>query len=157
MFSRREILEIAVRMEKNGENEYRKAINAVSDRALISLLEWMADEERAHADFFSRLIDQLEPFSKSPFVEEMDAGFLKELIGGSSLSLKEVDFAKVESAGELLSIFMDFEEDSILFYQMLLPMIDDSDTLAEVERIVAEEKSHIRKLKDKMAGKGIQG
>ena len=148
MFSKREILEIAVRMEKNGESEYRKAVNQVSDPALILLLDWMAAEEREHANFFSGLMDKLESFSKSPFVEEMDAEFLKDLIGGSSLSLKEVDFAKVDSVGELLNIFIGFEEDSILFYHMILPMIDDSDTRAEVERIVAEEKNHIRKLRD---------
>ena len=135
-------------MEKNGESEYRKAVNEVADRALISLLEWMAAEESEHANFFSGLKDKLESHSKSPFTEEMDAEFLKDLIGGSSLSLKEVDFAKVDSVGELLNIFIGFEEDSILFYHMILPMIDDSETLAEVERIVAEEKNHIRKLRE---------
>ncbi len=148
MFSEKEILEIAVRMEKNGEREYRKAVNEVSDRALIILLEWMAAEEREHANFFSRLIDKLESLSKSPFVEEMNAEFLKDLIGGSVLSLKEIDFATVDSVGELIDIFIDFEEDSILFYHMILPMIDDSDTLVQVERIVAEEKKHIRKLNE---------
>jgi rubrerythrin len=128
-------------------------VHEITDRTLILLLEWMADEEKAHADFFSGLINKPAPFSKSPFVEEMDAGFLKELIGGNSLSLNEVDFAKVDTVDELLNIFIGFEEDSILFYQMILPMIDDSSTLAEVERIVSEEKIHIRKLRDKMADK----
>ncbi len=156
MFSKREILEIAVRMEKNGESEYRKAVNEVTDRTLISLLEWMADEEREHANFFSSLMDKLDSFSKSPFGEEMDAAFLKDLIGGSALSLKEVDFTKVDSVGELLDVFIGFEEDSILFYQLVLPMIDDSGALAEIERIVAEEKNHIRKLREKIAEKGRQ-
>lgn len=147
MFSKREILEIAVRMEKNGESEYRKAVHEVTDRALVSLLEWMAAEEREHANFFSGLMDKLDSPSGNPFVEEMDAEFLKDLIGGSTLSLQEVDFAKVDSVGELLNIFIGFEEDSILFYHMILPMIDDSETVAEVERIVAEEKNHIRKIR----------
>ncbi len=147
MFSEREILEIAVRMEKNGENEYRKAAREVSDGALIESLQWMAAEEREHADFFSDLLGQLEARTKSPFGEEMDAGFLKDLIGGSSLSLKTVDFAQVESLEELLEIFIGFEEDSILFYQMITPMIDDSETRAQVERIVSEEQAHIKRLK----------
>jgi len=148
LFSKREILEIAVRMEKNGESEYRKAVHEVTDRALVSLLEWMAAEEREHANFFSGLMDKLDSPSGNPFVEEMDAEFLKDLIGGSTLSLQEVDFAKVDSVGELLGVFIGFEEDSILFYHMILPMIDDSETVAEVERIVAEEKNHIRKLRE---------
>ncbi len=148
MFSEREILEIAVRMEKNGENEYRKAIEKVSGRTLIASLEWMAAEEREHADFFSDLLGQLETRTKSPFGEEMDGAFLKDLIGGSSLSLKTVNFAQVESPEELLAIFIGFEEDSIMFYQMIMPMIDDRETRVRVERIVLEEKGHIKKLKE---------
>lgn len=148
MFSEREILEIAVRMEKNGENEYRKAVKAVSDRTLIESLEWMAAEESEHADFFSDLLGQLEEQTKSPFGEEMDAAFLKDLIGGSSLSLKTVDFAQVESLEELLAIYIGFEEDSILFYQMITPMIEDSETRSRVDRIVAEEQAHIKRLRE---------
>lgn len=148
MFSEKEILEIAVRMEKNGEREYRRAAAEISDQALIVLLEWMAAEESDHAIFFSGLIDKLASLSKGPFVEEMDASFIKDLIGGNTLSLKTVDFTKIDSVDELLNVFIEFEEDSILFYHMILPMIDDSDTLAQVERIVAEEKNHIRKLRE---------
>jgi len=135
-------------MEKNGETEYRKAVQEVSDRTLIESLEWMAAEEREHAVFFSDLLGQLETRTRSPFGEEMDAAFLKDLIGGSSLSLKTVDFARVKSLEELLNIFIGFEEDSILFYQMITPMIDDRETLARVERIIAEETGHIKRLKE---------
>ena len=148
MFSEREILEIAVRMEKNGENEYRKAVKAVSDQTLIESLEWMAAEEREHADFFSDLLGQLEEQAKSPFGMEMDGAFLRDLIGGSSLSLKTVDFAQVESLETLVTIFIGFEEDSILFYQMITPMIDDSETRDRVERIIAEEQAHIKRLRE---------
>ncbi len=148
MFSEREILEIAVRMEKNGEYEYRKAANEVSDRELIASLEWMAAEEREHADFFSGLMGELDTRSKSPFGVEMDGAFLKDLIGGSSLSLKTIDFAQVKSLEALVAIFIGFEEDSILFYQMITPMIEDSQTRDRVERIIAEEQAHIKRLRE---------
>ena len=148
MFSEREILEIAVRMEKNGEHEYRKAADEVSDQLLIESLRWMAGEEREHADFFSGLMGELDTRSKGPFGVEMDGAFLKDLIGGSSLSLKTVDFAQVESLEALLTIFIGFEEDSILFYQMITPMIEDSETRERVERIIAEEQAHIKRLKE---------
>ena len=148
MFSEREILEIAVRMEKNGENEYRKAADEVSEKVLIESLRWMAAEEREHADFFSGLLGELDTGAKSPFGIEMDGTFLRDLIGGSSLSLKSVDFAQIESLEELLTIFIGFEEDSILFYQMITPMIEDSETRERVERIIAEEQAHIKRLKE---------
>lgn len=148
MFSEREILEIAVRMEKNGENEYRKAAAEVSDQVLTESLHWMAAEEREHADFFTDLLDQLDAGTKSSFGQEMDASFLKDLIGGSSLSLKTVDFAQVESLEDLLTIYIGFEEDSILFYQMITPMIEDSETRDRVERIITEERAHIKRLRE---------
>ncbi len=148
MFSEKEILEIAIRMEKNGENEYRRAAGEVSDETLIASLEWMAEEERDHGRFFSGLLDELEVRAKSHFGEELDAAFLKDLIGGGTLSLKTVDFAEVESVTELLSIYIGFEEDSILFYEMITPMIDNLDTRFQVERIVAEERGHIKRLKE---------
>lgn len=148
MFSEREILEIAIRMEKNDENEYRKAAEQLSDETLVASLEWMADEEREHGNFFAGLLEELETRAKSRFGEEMDAAFLKDLIGGSSLSLKTVDFSGVEDAAELLNIYIGFEEDSILFYEMITPMIDNLDTRFQVERIVAEERAHIKCLKE---------
>lgn len=148
MFSEREILEIAIRMEKNGEHEYRKAAAELSDETLVTSLEWMADEEQEHAKFFTGLLDELDVRAKSHFGEELDATFLKDLIGGSSLSLKTVDFSQVGSIDELLNIYIGFEKDSILFYEMITPMIDNLDTRFQVERIVAEEKAHIKRLKE---------
>jgi len=148
VFSEREILEIAIRMEKNGELEYRKAAGELSDETLVTSLEWMADEEQEHAKFFTGLLDELEVRSKSHFGEELDATFLKDLIGGGSLSLKTVDFSQVGSIDELLNIYIGFEKDSILFYEMITPMIDNLDTRFQVERIVAEEKAHIKRLKE---------
>jgi len=148
LFSEREILEIAIRMEKNGENEYQKAAAEVSEQTLVDALEWMATEEREHAGFFSGLLDELDTGQGSAFGQEMDSAFLKDLIGGSSLSLKTVDFKQVGSLAELLTIFIGFEEDSILFYEMITPMIEDDETRARIERIVAEEKGHIKRLKE---------
>lgn len=148
MFSEREILEIAIRMEKNGEHEYRRAAGELSDQTLVESLEWMADEEREHGNFFSGLLEELEARAKSHFGEELDAAFLKDLIGGSSLSLKTVDFNDVESVAELLKIYIGFEEDSILFYEMITPMIDNLDTRFQVERIVTEERGHVKRLKE---------
>ena len=55
MFSANEILDMAIKLEKNGEVVYRDAIANVSNPELITLLEWMADEEVKHADWFAEL------------------------------------------------------------------------------------------------------
>jgi rubrerythrin len=51
MFTAKELLDIAVRLERNGDAIYRQAIEKVSNPELASLLEWMADEEVKHAEY----------------------------------------------------------------------------------------------------------
>ena len=53
MFSIQEILDLAIRLEKNGESVYRTAAAKLFRADLVSLLVWMADEEVKHARWFS--------------------------------------------------------------------------------------------------------
>ena len=55
MFSTAEIIDLAIRIEKNGEKTYRKAQEKVSDLSLASMLQWLADEEVEHAKWFVEL------------------------------------------------------------------------------------------------------
>ena len=45
MFSAKEIIDLAIKLEKNGESVYRDSIAKVANPDLASLLECMADEE----------------------------------------------------------------------------------------------------------------
>lgn len=148
MFAIKEIIDMAIRIEKNGEAVYRSAIEKILNPALVSLLEWMADEEDGHAKWFSDLKQEVETLSKNPFIEEMSRELLNDLIGEQSFSLKEVDFSQVDSINDLIFTFIEFEEDSILFYEMLQPFIQDEDTLVQLDKIIVEENSHIERLRE---------
>ena len=148
MFAIKEIIDMAIRIEKNGEAVYRSAMEKISNPALVSLLEWMADEEDGHAKWFSDLKQEVEALSENPFIEEMSHELLNDLIGEQSFSLKEVDFSQIDSINDLIFTFIEFEEDSILFYEMLKPFIQDKDTLAQLDKIIVEENSHIERLRE---------
>lgn len=148
MFTINEILDIAIRLEKNGEAVYRNAIDKISNPALVSLLEWMAVEESNHAKWFNDLKQKVEIHVKNSIVAEISSDFLDDLIGDQSFSLKEIDFSQVDQTKDLVLIFIEFENDSILFYKMLQPLIQDQDTLVQLHSIVAEENSHIEKLQE---------
>ncbi|MEN8780244.1 MAG: ferritin family protein, partial [Desulfobacterales bacterium] len=79
MFSAREVLDIAIRLEKNGETVYRGAIKKLSDPNLSLLLEWMADEEARHARCFSRMQQKLTLEPPDPMAEEMGHDLLNNL------------------------------------------------------------------------------
>jgi rubrerythrin len=48
---------------------------------------------------------------------------------------------------ELISIFVEFEKDTVLFYEMIAPFIEDGETRTHMEAIIAEENRHIKRLK----------
>jgi rubrerythrin len=150
MFTIEEILDMAIRIEKNGEAVYRNAIEEISNPALVSLLEWMADEEVNHAKWFFDLQQELETPSKNPFVDDLNQKFLSDIIGDQSFSLKEVDFSQVKHICALIEIFIEFEKDSILFYEMLQMLIQEEDTLIQLKKIITEEYNHIQQLQDFM-------
>jgi rubrerythrin len=148
VFEIKEILELAIRLEKNGEATYRKAMASCSDESMNALLQWMADEEVSHREWFAALKSDLDSGVKNPFIEEMSRQVFKDLVGGQSFSLKEVDFSKVGSTHELISIFIEFEQDTVLFYELIVPFIEDEETRGHLQRVIAEEKRHIDLLRE---------
>ena len=148
MFSTIEILDIAIGIEQNGEAVYRDALEIISEPQLVDLLTWMADEEAKHAKWFSDLKQNVTTESANPFVEEMGRELFNDLLGEKSFSHKDVDFSKVEQIDDLMEIFVEFEKDSILFYELLEPFIEDESTLENLKKIIAEENNHINRLQD---------
>jgi rubrerythrin len=157
VFEIKEILELAIRLEKNGEATYRKAMASCSDESINALLQWMADEEVNHREWFAALKADLDGGVKNPFIEEMGRQVFKDLVGGQSFSLKEVDFSKVGSTHELIPIFIEFEQDTVLFYELIAPFIEDEKTRGHLQRIIAEENRHIERLREfKKAGVAVR-
>ena len=146
MFSTSEILDLAVRIEKNGEAVYRQAADKISNPELVALLTWMADEEVKHASWFSELKSKLSMTSHNPFIEEMSHELFDDLLGEKNFSHKDVDFDRVQNVDELMAIFIEFEKDSVLFYEVLEPFIEDETTLENLRKIIAEENKHITEL-----------
>ena len=112
MFSTNEILDMAIKLEKNGEAVYRSAIEKVPKPELAALLEWMADEEAKHADWFSNLKLNLEENRADPFMEEMSRELFNDLLGDSNFSLKDVDFSSIDNIDDLIAVFLEFEKNS---------------------------------------------
>ena len=148
MFSAKEIIELAIRIEKNGEAVYRSAIEKVPNPGLVSLLEWMADEEVKHANWFAELKHNLETKNENPFVEEMGHELFNEMLGDKNFSLKDVDFAIIEEIDDLIETFIEFEKDSIIFYEVLKPFVEDPVVREYLNKIIDEEKHHIELLKE---------
>ena len=153
MFSISEILDLAIQLEKNGESVYRNAVDKVTEPELVSLLIWMADEEAEHRRWFSEVKTNFETESINPFMEEMGRKVFGGILGDKSFSHKEVGFSRIDRQEDLIGVFIEFEKDTILFYQTLIPFVQDDDTLENIEKIIAEENNHIQKLQNFLVDK----
>ena len=145
MFSPNEVIDIAVRMERNGETVYRQAAARVPDPEVVEMLEWMAGEEARHARWFADLKSGLEGGTRLPFTEKFNRVFLNDMLDGQSFSLKTVDFAAVDTVGQLAELFIEFEHDTILFYEMLCAFAAP-ETQRQLAAIIEEEKRHVAQL-----------
>ncbi|MCF8067287.1 MAG: ferritin family protein [Desulfobacterales bacterium] len=146
MFSVQEILDIAIMLEKNGESVYRKALPHVRDKKLCALLEWIADEEVRHARWFA----ELKALSKEDdefFIQEMQHELLDEYVGRQTFSLEDIDFSKITKLDDMVKLFIEFEQDTILFYEMLEAFVEKSDALVQLRQIIDEEYNHTARLK----------
>jgi rubrerythrin len=113
---------------------------------LFSILQWLADEEVEHAEWFRRLKQTVRTEIKDPAIEALGKSILSDALGGQSFSLKDANFNKLHRFKDLLSLAVEFEKDKVIFYKMLRPFIEDKETLDFLQNIIAEEIHHIQEL-----------
>jgi rubrerythrin len=148
MFSLKDIIDIAVQIERNGERVYRHASGKMDDPSLRSLLQWLADEEARHMKWFEALIDKVPETGDFPEEEKMGRALLQDAVGAQSFTLEEADFSSMKKIEDLLNLAIEFEKDTALFYGMLQPLIEDQKTLEQLHVIIQEEENHARRLKE---------
>jgi rubrerythrin len=148
MFSLKDIIDIAVQIEQNGERVYRNAAEKIEDSSLRSLLLSLADEETQHAKWFEALIDKVPGTGEFPEQEKMGRALLQDAVGAQSFTLEDADFSSMKKIEDLLNLAIEFEKDTALFYGMLQPLIEDQKTLEQLHAIIQEEEVHARRLKE---------
>ena len=148
MFSLKDIMDIAVQIERNGERVYRNAAEKIENPSLRSLLQSLADEETQHAKWFEELIDKVSDTGEFPEQEKIGRALLQDAVGAQSFTLEDADFSSMKKIEDLLSLAIEFEKDTALFYGMLQPLIEDQKTLEQLHAIIQEEEAHARRLKE---------
>ena len=151
MFTMDDLLEVAIKMEKNGEAVYRKSLKKIRQKALTDLLSWMAAEEAAHGRWFLEQKKRLALQPEEKALKEMIPEVLQDMMGENALSLDEVEFDKISTPLELLNTFIEFEKETIRFYELLEMFIEAEEVHKGLKTIIQEEKTHVEKLTDMAA------
>jgi rubrerythrin len=148
MFTLRDVLDMAVTIERNGESVYRDALSQTPDPELAEVLEWMAQEEAKHAEHFGRMRDEIARHEDNPILDELGKLMLADIVGDQRFSLEGVDFSKIEEVNGLLKVMIDFEHDTLTFYELFRSFLDDEGERARLDAIIADERAHILKLEE---------
>jgi len=152
-YSWSELVDMAIQVEKVGEKFYRNSA-ASSDGRSAEVFRELADAERSHAEiFFNLLPDGFVEGSKGIDSEESQP-YIEAIVGRGLLGyLKRCDSACFGSPMEVLKFALGFEEESVRFYQNLREQVSDA-TGPAVERVIAEERGHIERIKAMIAEAG---
>jgi rubrerythrin len=143
MFSASEVFDIAIQLEENGERFYRQAVLHVTDENLQKLLIWLAEQEMHHRELFVEMKSTFKRAPEDRWAEEASGAILQSAMGEHGFSLDEVDFSTIPSEEALMKVAIGFEQDGILFYELISSFVTDAATHMELERIIQEERAHI--------------
>jgi rubrerythrin len=144
MFTLAEVYELGIRIERNGEKFYRDALKQAWNRPIAEMLSRLAEEEVKHVDFFVKRMDALRQKRENPFLDEMGTSMLKDILGNQTFSLKDTDVSKIKNVEELVALAIEFEKDTILFYEMIGSFMTEEEARRELEEIIKEEQRHVR-------------
>jgi rubrerythrin len=108
------------------------------------MLRLLAEEEVKHVEFFAKRMDALKQKRENPFLDEMGTSMLKDILGNQTFSLKDTDVSKIRSVEELVAVAIEFERDTILFYELVGSFMTDEEGRRELKEIIEEEERHVK-------------
>ena len=151
MFSASEILDLAVRIEENGERFYRQALEKITEPSLMVMLRSVADDEVRHREWFLNLKKRGELQKEDRLFKVISGALLQDAVDDHGFSLDTVDFSTIPDEKSLLEVAIGFEQDSIAFYEILGGFVENGDTLKHLVSIIEEEKRHIDLLEERIS------
>ena len=144
-----DIVEVAMGVEKSGEAFYRAVVQKIASAEARALFEDLADQEAKHYQTFLGLSKAIRDKPLMPAAEwDEYQGYLGATVQSAFFEGPDKALALAEEVtGEEDAIRMaiGFEKETLLFFHDLRDVVPDS-SRKMIERIVDEEKSHIRRL-----------
>ena len=150
MFTLSDIFELALQIEKNGESTYRRAQRKTSNPSLADLFGLLADEELKHQRWFTEFKGRVGTKPVDQNLEALGRELFQSILGEKAFSLDEVDLSQVADTRTVVRISAEFEQDTVFFYEMLEPFVEEPQSRDDLRLIIEEEKGHVRDLQERL-------
>jgi len=151
-FNADEILEMAIRIERNGAAFYRKAAGLQSDEKNREFLEGLAAMEDKHQEIFTEMRKTLRQEDKGGKVFDphgelaLYLASMADNLGGEGSPSAADALTGNETLEDIINTALGLEKDSILFYLGVKNMVPPKYGRDKVEEIIEEERSHVAQL-----------
>jgi rubrerythrin len=149
-FSGTELINIAIGIEGRGIVFYDVMAKSTQNDAAREVFNYLADMEREHIEIFKAMLGEADKYQFQAGDSEQYGAYLKALVDSAVFSDDLVTSemaAQAESDTAALELAIRAEKDSILFYYEMKEVMPQR-AQATVNRIIAEEKSHLRQLSE---------
>lgn len=144
-----DVVDMAVQTEVEGERFYRAAAQRSNDSAEArALFTYLADEEARHKQAFEALSDSIVVTEIDPTTWEEGIAYIRATVDraffqGANAPIRTV--AQGASVEDMLRQAIAFEQQTLLFFGALRDLVQ-SPNRPLIDRIVAEERGHVRRL-----------
>jgi len=155
-FNAIEIFEMAEQIERNGVKFYTKAAGIIQDKDTRKFLLDLSAMEKEHEKTFADMRGRISPKERElvTFDPENEVTlYLQAMADGHVFDIKNDLSKKLSSSHsvrDILSMAIEAERDSIVFYLGLKDFVPSEAGKEKVEAIIKEERSHIITLSRKL-------
>jgi rubrerythrin len=157
VFSSGEIINIAIGIERRGMTFYDIMAKSADNETVRAIFEGLVNMEREHIEIFENMRDEADKDQSSETPTQEYSGYIQALIDDAVFTddmITSEMATQADSDIKALELGISAEKDSILFYYEMRDIMPQR-ALPMINRIIAEEKSHLQQLsevKKRLAG-----
>jgi rubrerythrin len=150
VFDASDIVEVAVRIEENGANFYRYAVQLAGKEEVKALFQQLADDEVQHQRIFTEILAGMDRNVPPEGYDGEYAAYLHSYVDNRLVFTTETfagQLAKMQDEISALDFAIQRELDSIAYYREIREFLP-ADQRTEIDRIIIEEKGHFMRLSE---------
>ena len=149
-FSGSELINIAIGIERRGIACYDIMAKSTQNTVARDVFQYLTDMERQHVKIFQSMLEEADRYQIPDTYAEEYTAYLQALVGSAVFTDDFVTSqmaTQVSSDIEAVELAISAEKDSILFYYEMKDIMPQR-AQPTVNKIIAEEKSHLRQLSE---------
>jgi rubrerythrin len=150
VFEASDIVEAAIRIEENGANFYRYAVQVAGKEETKALFRQLADEEVKHQKTFAEILAGMDQSIPPEGYDGEYAAYLHSYVDNQLVFKTDVlasELGAIKDEVSAIDFAMRRELDSLLYYREIRELLP-ADRKEAIERIILEEKKHFMKLSE---------